>query len=266
MTTVARPVASAGSRTIAGLARRAIDLIFPPHCGFCGGSVARHRRFLCSTCEAAADRDRRQEACPRCAATVAQYEVSGGRCRMCRTRRLPIAGTVRVGEYTKTLAALVRSYKYRGRHTLERPLGSWLGDAIAAAPWRDRVEAVVVVPTHWKHRLARPLYVAEALATIAARRIGLAKADILRRSRGGPHQVGLSYHERISNVRDAFCLRRGVTLRAARLLLIDDVKTTGATLNECAKVLRRGGAAEVYAAVVVTVGWDPANRKGRPPL
>ena len=204
MTTVARPANSDGSRTMARLARRTVDLLFPPHCGSCGCPVAGHRRSLCLTCEAAANRERRQEACPRCAATVAPYEVSEGRCRSCRKRRLPIDGTVRVGRYAESLATLVRSYKYHGRHTLERPLGSWLGDTISAAPWRDRVEAVVVVPTHWTHRLARPLYAAETLATIAARHLGLAKADILRRSRGGPHQVGLSYDERISNVRGAF--------------------------------------------------------------
>jgi predicted amidophosphoribosyltransferase len=76
---------------------------------------------------------------------------------------------------------------------------------------------------------------------------------VLRRVRGGPHQIGLSHSQRVENVRGAFAMARGVTLRGARLLLVDDVMTTGATLNECAKVLRRGGAAEVYAAVVLTV-------------
>lgn len=80
--------------------------------------------------------------------------------------------------------------------------------------------------------------------------------SLLRRVRAGPHQVGLSYEKRIANVQGAFALRRGCELRDARLLLVDDVTTTGATIKECAKVLRRGGAKEVYAAVVSSVGWS----------
>lgn len=164
-------------------------------------------------------------------------------------------GTARVGRYADVLGDLIRSYKYRGREELAPVLGGWLAEVVENAPWFDRMEAIVSVPTHWKHRLTRPLYAADALASIVARRTGLPHLPILGRVRGGPHQIGLNEAAREKNVRGAFAIRRGVTLRNAHLLLIDDVRTTGATINECATVLRRGGAAEVYAAVVVTVGW-----------
>lgn len=134
-----------------------------------------------------------------------------------------------------------------------------LAEAVEGSPWFRRVEAIVSVPTHWRHRLGRPLYAADALAERLARATGLPRVRVLRRVRAGPHQIGLSFTDRQANIRGAFALRRGVTMEGARVLLIDDVKTTGATLNECAKVLRAGGAAEVFAAVVVTVGTDDAT-------
>lgn len=156
---------------------------------------------------------------------------------------------------------MIRAYKYHGRTQLGPLLSTWLADAVKAAPWFGRIEAVVSVPTHWRHRLGRPLYAADALAAIVAEKTGLPRIGVLRRVRGGPHQIGLSFTDRQTNIRGAFAGRRGVTMHGARLLLIDDVKTTGATLNECAKMLRAGGAAEVFAAVVVTVGSDdPAAR------
>jgi ComF family protein len=163
-----------------------------------------------------------------------------------------------VGPYAGHLGHLVRSYKYRGREELEPILGDWLAQVVSRASWLDRVEAVVSVPTHWRRRLSRPLYAADALAGVVARRTGLPHLPVLRRVRAGRHQIGLNPAERARNVRGAFAIRRGVTLHDARLLLVDDVKTTGATINECAKMLRDGGAAEVYAAVVVTVHWDGA--------
>jgi ComF family protein len=140
-------------------------------------------------------------------------------------------------------------------------LGGWLAEAIETAPWRDRIEAVVSVPTHWKRRFNRPFHAADALASYIARKVNLPHVSVLRRVRAGPHQIGLSHTERTANVRGAFALRNGVSLRDARVLLIDDVRTTGATLEECAKVLRRGGAAEVYAAVVLRVGWTHSKSK-----
>ncbi len=108
--------------------------------------------------------------------------------------------------------------------------------------------------------MARPLYPAEALAAAVAQATDLPQLPILLRIRAGAHQVGLSFAQRAANVRGVFRLRKGVRLHDARLLLVDDVRTTGATLEECAKVLRRSGAREVFAAVALrayraTPGW-----------
>jgi competence protein ComFC len=114
---------------------------------------------------------------------------------------------------------------------------------------------VTWIPTHWRTRLHRPLHAAEVLADHVARAMGIPAVAILRRTSAGRHQVGLTYTERIENVRGLYALRKGVSLDAARILIVDDVRTTGATLDHCARVLRRGGAAEVYGAVALKVTW-----------
>lgn len=255
-------IAGRGSRLAATVA----DIIFPSHCMLCGTAMGEAAARLCDPCDVVLARERRTPACPKCARSVAPFEVSDGRCKACRGRRLPVVGMVRVATYADAFSTLVRSYKYHGRQSLEPALGGWLAEAVDVAPWRDRVEAVVAVPTFWRRRVTRPLHAAEALAAVAAKGLRLPNVSLLRRTKGGPHQIGLTYRERLQNVRGAFELRRSAALRDARLLIIDDVKTTGATVNECAKVLRRAGAAEVYAAVLVTVSWDPVRGTNVPPL
>jgi ComF family protein len=163
------------------------------------------------------------------------------------------------GDPVSSLGRLVQLYKYHGREVLERLLGVWVAEAVDAAPWKHRVQAVVAVPTLWRRRVRRPLYPAERLATYVADRIGAPEVAVLKRVRGGSHQIGLNYEERVKNVRGAFAMARGASVRGARLLVVDDVKTTGATVHEVAKVLRKAGAAEVYAAVMVTVAWHGAT-------
>lgn len=235
------------------LVRGAVDLLFPPRCALCDGLPARPGLFLCGDCQVGIDNERRQPACPTCASNVAPFEVSEGLCRRCRRKRWSVRGAVRAGPYADCLGALLRAYKFNGRDELGPLLCGWLGDEVAGADWFDRIEAIVSVPTHWKHRLRRPFHAADALAEILAVRFGLPHVPVLRRVHAKKHQVGLSYKDRVENVRGAFALQRGTSLHKARILLIDDVKTTGATTTECAKVLRRGGATEVYVGAVLTV-------------
>ncbi len=238
------------------IGRTSLSLLFPQRCLLCGGGIEDGAAGVCTCCADGVLEQCGGAACPMCGETVGPHGVHEGRCRRCRHRRPPIAGTVRVGRYDGTLGQLIKAYKYHDRVELEPLLGGWLEAAIVEAPWFSRVEAVVSVPTHWKHRIGRPFYAADALASHIAHISSLPHLPLLRRTRAGPHQIGLSFAERAKNVRGAFALRRGVSMRDARLLLIDDVKTTGATIKECAKALRRGGASEVYAAVVVQAGFD----------
>lgn len=208
-------------------------------------------------------RERLTESCPVCAGSVGPFEATWDGCGACREMRLRIAGTARVGHYGAKAGVLIRQYKFRERQDVEPLLIEWLADSVSAARWADRVEAVTYVPTHWRRLLRGRFHVARVLAGGVAKRLDLPCVPLLRRTRAGPRQIGLSYNQRIENVRGAFSLIPGTSVRGARILIIDDVRTTGATLEECAKALRRGRASEIYAAVVARAkGTDDDNVVG----
>jgi len=245
------------------------DVIFPQSCAVCQVMSRTDETGLCPMCRGIVDQERGVPACPRCGGAVALFELHDGKCAKCRLEpRHHVFGSVRVAPYGGRVGAMVRAYKYQRRYDLEPILGGWLAVVVKGAPWIDRVEAIVSVPTHWRSRLLRPPHAADTLAGCVARELGLPHLQILYRTRPGPRQVGLSHSQRIVNVRGAFALRRGVVLKEARLLIIDDVKTTGATIEECAKVLNKSGASEVYAATVAKAEYpkraDPPPGVPRP--
>jgi ComF family protein len=235
------------------------DLLFPPRCLLCLEGGDSTPSPFCTVCAEAIAEERARPACPTCGADVAPHEVRLGRCSTCRGRSMKIMGTSRVGPYRSALGQLFRAYKFHDREELGHLLGDWLVEAVEKAGWLDRVEAVTSVPTHWLRRLDRKFHAAEVLAGHLSKRLERPQVPLLRRIRAGRHQLGLSYTQRAANVRGAFALAPGFELRKARLLLVDDVRTTGATLDECAKLLRRHGCSEVYVAVVLHAGHTSAN-------
>jgi ComF family protein len=237
-------------------AREVVDVVFPPRCRHCGTGVGVGGNDLCADCEDQLLSQVAHPCCPRCAAQVAPFELDGGRCHECRRQSLRIAATARVGPYDGALRDLLVAYKFRGRENLEPLLVRWLAASIRSRGWLDRIDAITFVPTHWRRRMARNLYPARALAQRTAVALERPFVNVLRRARGGSHQIGLSFTARMANVRGAFDLRRRARPRRTPLLLIDDVRTTGATLEECARVLLTDGAAEVYAAVVCKAEWQ----------
>jgi len=138
----------------------------------------------------------------------------------------------------------------------KRPGGEPVAAALAAlvvekhrptfAAWG--IDVVVPVPMHWRRRLIRGTTAAGQLAAGVARGLALPHRRLVRRHRATPMQNELPFEQRRGNVRGAFA----ASLRAAgrRVLLVDDVTTTGATLAECRRALVEAGAAAVYAAVV----------------
>lgn len=209
---------------------------------------------LCAGCRHSIDRARDVEFCTRCGTTVGPFGGTGDGCPACRATHVPTAGFTRVGEFSGGLADLVRMFKFRGGQHLDRCHGHLLGRAVTEVPWFDEVDVLTAVPTCWQHRLRRRFHAASALAPHVARRTGLPLLALLRRTKGGRHQVGLPKAARVENVRGKFKISRGVALAGTVVCLMDDVATTGATIGECARVLKRAGAQRVYAAVVAHAG------------
>jgi len=145
--------------------------------------------------------------------------------------------------YESPVSDWIRALKFRENFSLARPLGGLLRDSI---PETLSWDLVVPVPLSRKRLLKRGFNQSALLARFAFGNF----ADLLVRVRETRPQTELSGSERRLNVRRAFAVRPGFSLFGTRVLLVDDVLTTGATAEECARVLKEAGAAEVIVAVL----------------
>lgn len=148
------------------------------------------------------------------------------------------------GPYEGVLRELVHVFKYGRVRTLAAPLGARLLEAL---PAEEAFDLIVPVPLHWRRRWQRGFNQSELLGKEISRHIGIPLANVLRRGRATATQAGLSNTARRSNVRTAFQGRRFAEslVRGKRVLLIDDVMTTGSTAAACAVALKKAGAAHV---------------------
>ena len=215
----------------------ALDMLFPPRCVGCGSFGA----FLCHRCEEGLPR----AAPPRCAVCWQPYRGSD-LCPKCRRQRPAFAGLRSPYIFRETVRELVHGLKYDHQTALAVPAASLLSRYLE----RDRlaVDILIPVPLYPRRERTRGYNQSALLARGLGRIVGLPVEErALVRERNTPSQAErASADERRLNVEGAFRYR-GEGLRGQRVLLIDDVATTGATLDACARVLREGGAASVWA-------------------
>lgn len=175
------------------------------------------------------------------------------RCALCRNGLRGFDAAYCFGAYEGVLRELIHLYKYGRVRTLARPLGGLLVRALARDEQYDMVTAV---PLHWRRRWQRGFNQAGLLAREVARHSGIPFARALRRVRSTRAQAGLSNTARRRNMVSAFACRRGMRngrLGGRRVLLIDDVMTTGSTAAACARTLKSAGAARVALLTVARV-------------
>lgn len=156
--------------------------------------------------------------------------------------------------YDDVARDLVHAFKYGDRLDLAPLMGRWMAQA-GAALLAD-ADALVPVPLHWRRLWARRFNQAAALAKAMAQTTGIPLAtDLLRRVRATPQQVGLARAERARNVEGAFAVPadRRAAVKGRRFVLVDDVLTTGATVDTCARALLRAGAAQIDVIVFARV-------------
>ena len=184
-------------------------------------------------------------------------ETGEARCGLCRRLEPPYVKATAYGSYDSGLRELIHLLKYNQVRPAANVLGRMLVEAIGdLQPLFAGSEVLVVpVPLHVRKLRQRGFNQSELIARAAVKMKFAAghfqmSAGVLERCRETKSQIGLSRHQRRENIRGAFVVVKPEEVDGREVLLVDDVFTTGTTVSECARVLRRAGASKVYVATV----------------
>jgi ComF family protein len=232
----------------ARLARLVELLVFPSFCHLCREPLEEaEERVVCGAClsKLAAQAG---PLCPRCG----RFHQGAGEdhlCGRCLHEEPAFTRHRSCGVYGGALKEVILLFKYRRYAPLSRPLARFASASLASdEPLWQGADALVPVPLHPSRRRERGFNQARLLARDLARLRGLRVLDgCLAKVRNAPPQAGLRAADRERNVVRAYAVRHPDRVRGRTLILIDDVTTTGATIRECARALRRAGAEEVRA-------------------
>jgi ComF family protein len=236
-----------------------LGLLFPPECTFCHallGDVPR-KFALCDGCIATLLSHQPQ--CPFCACPTPLGAEKLPKCVRCRGMKWHVERIVALGTYENELRDAVLRTKNTAGDPLARALGRALAERVAETVSREGAafDVVVPVPLYWLRRLEHGTNNAETVAERIAARLDLPLcADGLLRIRWTDPQSSVTGAQRPENIRGAFEINENYDWTDARVILVDDVVTTGSTINECAKVLRQAGASHVEIAALARTSGE----------
>jgi len=231
-------------------------LLWPAVCVNCRESICETDKNLCKNCWEQLLACSGGDYCPRCGRDVSKFALLGGACPDCQGSEIHFDGIARSGVYAQALQEMILAFKLSGRTELDSVLG-FLGDsALQGSLFYNDIEFLVPVPLHWSRRLRRgynqSLIIAKKLKHPSAE----INTDLVRIRCTKSQPTTASVAARARNVAGAFAVRKGHNFAGRKICLVDDIKTTGATLNECAKTLKEAGASKVFALVLAVAGQN----------
>lgn len=236
--------------------RKVLDLAFPPQCLLCeiiDYSAASFSGSYCSECAA--------QLCPIpinrclcCGAEIGLYSVSENGCTHCRHRNLRFKSVTCLGMYEGSIRKAILAAKWSFSAVPIRSLGRLLANERLEELQLLKVDRVIPIPQHWRQRVVRHFNPAWIVAEEIASALQVpCDAHLLYRQRQTRAQKRVPVSQRFGNQSNAFALQDMNVVDGERILLVDDVLTTGATCSEATKLLRQNGADECHVAVLARV-------------
>ena len=229
------------------LLQAAVSLLYPPTCTICREHV-RAGEYLCNACEAKIVRIV-PPFCDRCSEPFEGSIDTAFTCANCAHRTIHFDTAVATYRGRGIVRDVIHEFKYNRQIHLRHLVARWLRAALDDERLRDQeFDVIVPVPLHAARQRERGFNQASLLAELLSAETSISCIRLLKRVRYTTTQTALDRSERMENLHNAFRLRKNTDVRGLRVLLIDDVLTTGSTLSECARVLRHAGAKSVHAA------------------
>jgi ComF family protein len=252
------------------------SVLFPAPCRICGGALLNASRIpVCIACLESFKpiMDPMCRLCGRPFVSAVTSHAERPLCRLCRSNFYGFDLARSFADYNEQLTSAILLLKYEQVTRLGEWFAARLEEVMLRAPEyaqdRWRFDIIVPVPLHSDRKRERGYNQAELIAKPLAKRLGLKLApQILVRTKPRPPQLVLSRTEHWKSVRGAYAIREGAQVDKLHVLLVDDVLTTGATLDACARVLKKAGAVSVVGLTVGRVaptGWQPGSPVGAGP-
>lgn len=237
---------SAGYRIMKAIVRAVRDGLYPPFCHFCGNYCGgEEENEICSDCLSQIQYIQ-EPLCERCGKSFTHEFATEYLCGDCLKSNRYFSRARAVGMYNGILRKAVHLFKYQLKNSLARPLGTLMVRRMESVLRDGPYHTIMPVPLHPKRLRSRGFNQALSLARFVSNcySIPLDRYNLVR-TRWTHSQVGLSVRKRRANVRGAFMLLKGADVKRKHILLVDDVYTSGSTVDECSRVLVNGGAQTV---------------------
>jgi len=234
--------------------RAFLNLVFPPKCPSCGIFLSTEEPSFCGECFRGINFIT-PPFCPRCGLPYHTIDYSPDHlCEQCSIDERTFEMARAVGYYDGTLLRSIQQLKYHGKLSFTKPLGKLLVDYLTTSEDGISYELIVPVPLHRRRLKERGFNQSSLLAKVVAKKtLTPLDASSLRRIRWTEPQTNLSGKERQRNVKGAFEVVKKDGIEGKKILLIDDVFTTGSTVAECAKALLKAGAKRVDVLTLAKV-------------
>lgn len=228
--------------------RAAMDIVLPRHCVGCNAPVDNDRPgFVCATCETRVPFVD-PPFCYQCALPFAGAVTDPFVCGYCRDMEFAFERTVCGCKATGIARECLHRFKYKKQPHVGPHLADWLVRSVSRWISAGDLDLIVPVPLYPRKKREREFNQSEYLAAALGRSFGVAvSTGNLVRVRDTPTQTHLDAAARAENMRDAFALRRAGVFEGLRVAVLDDVFTTGATIDSCARLLAHAGARQVVA-------------------